>query len=513
MTYRILIPLVTLFWLTGCGSSSKPTPPEVAETETTTSSSSTERPIDEPYTHEDIGGTGIGDDYSFGGSFGETAASYSSASFSSTAASSFSSVSFSSSPSAALITEADGDVISVPSDPGTDFITVTEPDFIKPEPVQAGTLTAGDYDDHLNPWLYQQYVSDFLQYHDREGSDLPFVDLNQKITIKVLDENGVPAAGSMVNIVADGIPLMSGKTSVRGEWFVYPQYDDLPAQFEVEIAYDGDAEPLNQTVQLEDLDELRVVTVNLPITTVTTNNVDIALLLDSTGSMGDELNYLQAEFDSIVLNLKDANPHLNMQFSLILYRDTGDYYVVRKFGFTDDIDTFSEALNQQSAAGGGNYPEAMDQAFEALNSLPWRDDSIKITLMSADAPPHSNKYVATWEQIKALRSKLIHVVPIAASGVDENAEFLMRAMSLITQSRFLFLTDDSGVGNSHAEPTVDCYLVTRLDSLVRRVLHELITGERIEPEEADIIRSQGNYNQGVCEPPAVTESIEPIIED
>ena len=66
-----------------------------------------------------------------------------------------------------------------------------------------------------------------------------------------------------------------------------------------------------------------------------------------------------------------------------------------------------------------------------------------------------------------------------------------------------FLTDDSGIGLPHAEPTVDCYVVTRLDQLVERVMMSLITGARVEPEGEDVIRTIGNYRNGIC---AIEES-------
>ena len=89
-------------------------------------------------------------------------------------------------------------------------------------------------------------------------------------------------------------------------------------------------------------------------------------------------------------------------------------------------------------------------------------------------------------------------MPIAASGIDPTAEFLMRAMGQVTGGRYLFLTDDSGVGNPHAEPTVDCHIVTPLNSLVQRVLESLVLGRRVEPAGEVVIRTVGNYQAGVC---------------
>ena len=61
-----------------------------------------------------------------------------------------------------------------------------------------------------------------------------------------------------------------------------------------------------------------------------------------------------------------------------------------------------------------------------------------------------------------------------------------------------FLTDDSGIGNPHAEPAIDCYLVTRLDQLLRRVIDSQISGRRIEPEKNEVIRAVGQYDAGKC---------------
>ena len=130
--------------------------------------------------------------------------------------------------------------------------------------------------------------------------------------------------------------------------------------------------------------------------------------------------------------------------------------------------------------------------------MEWREDALKVNLLVADAPPHDKDISETWEAGLLSRSRGIHIVPLAASGVDKTAEFMMRGMAQMTTGRYLFLTDDSGIGNAHAEPTVDCYVVTQLDGLVTRVLNSLITGEREEPKDGEIIRSVGNYQSGIC---------------
>jgi hypothetical protein len=74
----------------------------------------------------------------------------------------------------------------------------------------------------------------------------------------------------------------------------------------------------------------------------------------------------------------------------------------------------------------------------------------------------------------------------------------MRASAAISGGRYLFLTDDSGVGESHSEPKIACYVVTRLDQLIVRVIASELAGVRVEPGEEQIIRTSGLYEKGVC---------------
>ncbi len=77
------------------------------------------------------------------------------------------------------------------------------------------------------------------------------------------------------------------------------------------------------------------------------------------------------------------------------------------------------------------------------------------------APPHGKDLPRTMAAVNALRKKGVTCYPIAASGYDSVTEFVMRTSALLTGGQFLFLTDDSGVGNPHAEPHIPDYHVER----------------------------------------------------
>ena len=93
--------------------------------------------------------------------------------------------------------------------------------------------------------------------------------------------------------------------------------------------------------------------------------------------------------------------------------------------------------------------------------------------------------------IDAAAAKDVHIYPVAASGADARAEFTMRTAAQITGGRYVFLTNDSGVGNGHAEPHIPCYAVTRLDSAIIRSIETELTGKPAEANASEILRNVG----------------------
>ena len=375
-------------------------------------------------------------------------------------------------------------------------IAIPPPASPLPEP-QSGLLTAGDYDDVLNPDLYNAYLDKVLQGKDGR-KDLPYVDAAQRIALRVTDRLGKPMPFADIRLeTPQGQPMFPLRTGANGIVYLYPNFDALDSGMKVTVSANG-ATAQSRTLSATDLSTGGSLSFVMDRDTPQVSKLDVLLTLDATGSMADEMRFLQVELTAIMERLKRDNPGLDIRAGLIVYRDKRDDYVVRDFDFTGDLEAFNTSLAQQSAKGGGDFPEAMHTALQKGGDLSWREDAIKVNLLVADAPPHDEDIAATWESALHSRVKGVHIVPLAASGVDPTAEFMMRAMGQLTGGRYLFLTDDSGVGNPHAEPTVDCYVVTPLNGLVQRVLESLISGVRVEPNGSDVIRTVGSYQAGVC---------------
>ena len=369
------------------------------------------------------------------------------------------------------------------------------PILTAPDRPQAGLLTAGDHDDLLNPELYADYAGRYLQ---NSGRSLPFVDTRTRVGVKVVDRNGRPVPFARVAVARPGAALQL-TTASDGVASYYPRFDRVPAATTITVTSSAGG----ATRTLSTGRGARRVAIALPGTAQAVTRMDLALVIDTTGSMGDEIAYLQAELDQIVARLRRDAGQIDLRIGLVVYRDEGDDYVVKSSPLSADIRSLRRTLGQQEAGGGGDTPEAMDRAVAAVRRMQWRPDAAKAVLLVADAPPHQDSIATTLNLTQGLRASGIQIVPVAASGVDDDAEYVMRTMATMTQGRYIFLTDDSGVGNPHAEPDIACYAVTRLDQLVARVLAGIVRGKRIEPTPSEIVRTVGTYDRGRCQRPGL----------
>lgn len=231
---------------------------------------------------------------------------------------------------------------------------------------------------------------------------------------------------------------------------------------------------------------------------VGSTELDVTFLIDTTGSMGDELRYLQSEIDDIAQTLKAKFPQTTPRFGLVLYKDQADAYLTRWFDFKG-LEEFRTNLAAQTVGGGGDYPEAVAAGLEQTMKLSWRTGAVtRMTFWVADAPHHIGEEAQVKASIEAAAAKDVHIYPVAASGTDPRTEFTMRTAAQLTGGRYIFLTDDSGVGNAHAEPSIPCYHVTKFNGALVRMVESEMTGTHVQPKAEEIIRTVGNPQNGMC---------------
>ena len=72
--------------------------------------------------------------------------------------------------------------------------------------------------------------------------------------------------------------------------------------------------------------------------------LDLALIIDTTGSMGDEIRYMKTELQDVLERIAGLNVDINL--ALIFYRDEGDTYVTKTYDFTSDLGSQYQYLSE-----------------------------------------------------------------------------------------------------------------------------------------------------------------------
>ena len=119
--------------------------------------------------------------------------------------------------------------------------------------------------------------------------------------------------------------------------------------------------------------------------------VEVAFVLDTTGSMSDLIQAAKEKIWAIANTLATAKPAPDIKMALVGYRDRGDEYVTKITDLTNDLDAVYNDLMGYAAHGGSDTPESVNQALhEAVTKLSWGDgkEAYRVIFLVGDAPPH-----------------------------------------------------------------------------------------------------------------------------
>jgi len=343
----------------------------------------------------------------------------------------------------------------------------------QPSP-RAGLLTAGEWND-LHNW--NRHWVDLLADGETDAFQKMYGFFpRQRFTIMLTNEHGFPIADAVAQLKTTGGKMLweartdnTGKAELWAALF-NPEKENTPLRAEVWLAGVMHEIPALKAAS-EGFNELRInAACKAP------QNVDIVWAVDATGSMGDEIEYLKTELLDVIGRAKRHNPELSYRMGTVFYRDKGDEYITKSSGLSSDIPTTVAFIQKQFAGGGGDYPEAVHSALEeAIFSQKWSENALaRICFLVLDASPHQGADIneSLQKSIREAARLGIRIVPIAASGIQKDTEFLMKFFGLATNGSYVFLTDHSGIGGKHLEPTTDEYKVEPLNQLLVRLITE-----------------------------------------
>jgi len=358
----------------------------------------------------------------------------------------------------------------------------------RPAPRGYGGLKAGSADDNKQ----FNYFLSFLVKYAQEVDFYPY-DISERIQLVFEDREGRSLPNVEVEIRGrTGQVIDSGLSYSDGSFFLFPAEIARTDQvLQVGYTINGVSENLKvqrygpRKIVVKD-PESRQFSGSVP--------VDIVFILDTTGSMGEEIKRLLETIEIIHMNLI-ALPNIpEVRFGMILYRDRNDSYVTRVIHPTSNIDKFRKALAKVEADGGGDTPEDLQSALEAsMEAIEWNRDGLRLGFVITDATAHLD-YGQEYTYIKAAETakrKGIKLFTVGTGGLAIDGEYILRQISQLTYAKYLFLTygqergeNAGGRAGSVSHHTGSNYQTDKLEAIIIKIAKEEISNFTDEPFEA-----------------------------
>jgi Mg-chelatase subunit ChlD len=349
------------------------------------------------------------------------------------------------------------------------------PPMPRPRPTHE-PVTAGMVDDNAD-------FGEYLAFRQRRaGLPVRERDIGERYLLEVTDAAGRPMHDAEVAVQRAGQaePVMWARTDTAGRVWLHPRAFLAPAfanERALGVAVRKGGQQARTTLQRG---QAASVQLRLGGTSVVQRpRLDLVFLVDATGSMGDEIAKLKGSMRAMSQQISQLPGQPDICYGLVAYRDRGDAYLTRTHDFTDDLGAFQQMLARVQAGGGGDTPEALNEALhEVVHRLSWRTEAARMVVLVADAPPHLDYGGPQYDiDMQAALAKGIKLFAVGASGLDPVGEYVYRQMAQYTAGRFVFLTykdaSDPGSGPGTATPhDVRNYSVQTLDRLVVRLVGE-----------------------------------------
>ncbi len=363
-----------------------------------------------------------------------------------------------------------------------------------PTPSVSG-LSAGFADDNKQFNYFVNFLSEY-------SGTVPFfpISVQERIVLKVTDQAGKSVPNAAVTVSGGGKKLAEGVTYADGTFLFFPsEYDASLTGYTAKVSA---AKAEKETAIQRGGPRQIAVRLQAPRPSYANVPLDILFILDTTGSMGEEIDRLKATIEIINMNLGSLSSKPALRFGLVLYRDRGEEeYVTQVVPLTADLSKFQRDLDAVEADGGGDDPEDLQKALEdSMKRIAWNPQGIRLAFIVTDAPPHldyTDQAYTYVEAVKDARSRGIKVFSVGTGGLDLAGELVLRQISQYTYAKYIFLTygeegeSEGGAPGSVSHHTGANYQTDKLEAIIIRLAKEeiaFLTDQPLE-EEGDFFQA------------------------
>ena len=177
--------------------------------------------------------------------------------------------------------------------------------------------------------------------------------------------------------------------------------------------------------------------------------VDLAICLDTSGSMSGLINAARQKLWAIVNDLALAQPTPTLRVALLTF-GTPSYgaesgFVKLRTSLTDDLDKVSEELFALTTDGGDEYVGRV--VHTALKELPWSPskDSLKIIIVAGNESADQDQEFNFRDACKRAITNDIVINSIYCGNAADDEAPLWREVALLADGRFATIDQENGL--------------------------------------------------------------------
>lgn len=396
------------------------------------------------------------------------------------------------------------------------IISNTEDLEIIPEHEElAGQITAGEIHDFSKWELWEDISAPALSTYQNTWNFYP----HKRYCVQVTSQTGDPVIDCNVQLININEELVwESKTDNTGKaelwaYMFQEQKKDMENDFSISIINNEKVLVIEKAKAFhKGINTIEIVSdCNVP------QKVDVLFAVDATGSMSDEIKFLKVELKDIIERIIKGKPEIELNLGSVFYRCEGNSYTTLVSPFSQNIDNTISFIKEQSSSEGG--VEAVEIALdEAISNMNWSEEAIArlLFIILDEAPGTENSKIEKLNKVARDAAKSgIRIIPIVASGtsfhLDKSLEYLMRSLALATNGTYVFLTDDSGIGNEHTKPSTDQYAVELLNELIPRLFYQFT--EAIDCNTIKLLHVGDSNNENTNKIEAIDEQIKDSNDD
>lgn len=349
---------------------------------------------------------------------------------------------------------------------------------------QARGIRAGEWDDNGN-------YRDFLGYIGQKNDlGIERIDVTSRRFLVVRDVAGKGVPGCLVRVRDEAQHEAQLTTTASGRAILFPRAMGLSGG-----ALMARTECQGQAVQarFDTAKQDDVVVMQLPKARASVGApvVDVAFVLDTTGSMSEEIREVKETLRRVSDTLSARG--VKVRIGLVEYKDKGDDFVTKTYPMTSDISAFSRTISHIQASGGGDMPENANEGLEvALRDLTWSSQSVaRLAFVIADAPPHLEYQDAQAYSVSAkdASKRGIQIFTVATSGMNDLGQAVFRQIAQFTGGTNMFVLrggagpQSTGAGDAESScgGTHQNFQSGNLDQLITHTIAQEIAAVNADP--------------------------------